>query len=80
MELVEEYNNTVAVFTCGPDHTLTGGPVLGCVDGKKWNGTSPQCIEIVRDSPGTSSTSSWQSPGFHSLANILLASLLASLL
>ena len=60
MELLEEFNNTVAVFSCSPGYTVIGQSVLGCIDGKKWNGTSPECEEIVSDqrTTSTSSTSS----------------------
>ena len=46
-----EYNDTVAMFSCHVGHVLTGHPVLGCVDGQKWNGSVPECREIVSDEP-----------------------------
>ena len=71
VELLEEYNNTVAVFSCNPGHGLTGQTVLGCVDGKRWNGSSPECPEIVSDqSVGTSASWMCQSQGLQ--ANLLL--------
>jgi len=51
VETLMEYNDTVAVFSCHVGHVLTGYPVLGCVDGQKWNGSVPECREIVSDEP-----------------------------
>lgn len=62
VEVLEEYNNTVAVFSCRPGHTVSGQQVLGCVDGKRWNGSSPECREIVSDQPRTSSSIMTTSP------------------
>merc|ERR1712226_1778373 len=58
VELLEEFNNTVAVFSCSPGYTVLGQSVLGCIDGKKWNGSSPQCQEVVSHQRTSSSSSS----------------------
>ena len=43
----------MAEFSCGLGHVLTpaSASVLGCVDGEKWNGSVPECREIVSDQP-----------------------------
>ena len=77
VELLEEYNNTVAVFSCRQGHHLTGQTVLGCVDGKRWNGSSPECLEIVSDrTAGTSSGWVCQSDNLNTFLALLLAFLL----
>ena len=72
-----EYDDSVAMFGCHAGHVLTGHAVLGCVDGVKWNGTVPECKEIVSDQPATGS-----SPKMFKLFDIihLLAILLTAII
>merc|ERR1712241_632914 len=65
------YEGTIATFLCPLDHILTSPLPLACIDGKRWNGTAPQCTRVTtpappvdrRDvnEPQTSSTSSFSS-------------------
>lgn len=43
VSLPPTYNNTLAKFSCDPNHLLTGAPILACIDGTSWNGSSPSC-------------------------------------
>ena len=54
MRLLSEFEDTVAEFSCGLSYVLSpaSASVLGCVDGRKWNGSVPECREIVSDQPG----------------------------
>jgi len=76
-----EYDNTVAVFRCEVGHELTGDQVLGCVDGVKWNGTVPECREVVSDQPDedrrSTSAASPKRISNDSVVRTMLASLLA---
>jgi len=81
VDLLEEYDNTVAVFRCEVGHELTGDQVLGCVDGVKWNGTVPECREVVSDQPDedrrSTSAASPKRISNDSVVRTMLASLLA---
>jgi len=70
--LVElSYEGALATFHCPLEHILTSPLPLACIDGKRWNGTAPQCTRVTtpappvdrRDvnEPQTSSTSSFSS-------------------
>ena len=56
MRLLPEFEDTVAQFSCDLGHVLTpaSASVLGCVDGEKWNGSVPECREVVSDQPEAS--------------------------
>ena len=56
MRLLSEFEDTVAEFSCGLGHVLSpaSASVLGCVDGEKWNGSVPECREVVSDQPEAS--------------------------
>jgi len=62
VNLLMEFEDSVAVFSCNSGHILTGATVLGCLDGEKWNGTVPECKEVASDQPfeGTDTSSSAQ--------------------
>ena len=53
VRLLPEFEDTVAQFSCDLGHVLTpaSASVLGCVDGEKWNGSVPECREVVSDQP-----------------------------
>lgn len=53
VRLPSEFEDTVAEFSCSLGHVLTpaSAAVLGCVDGEKWNGSVPECREVVSDQP-----------------------------
>ena len=53
MRLLSEFEDTVAEFSCSLGHVLSpaSASVLGCVDGEKWNGSVPECREVVSDQP-----------------------------
>ena len=53
VRLPTEFEDTVAEFSCSLGHVLTpaSASVLGCVDGEKWNGSVPECREVVSDQP-----------------------------
>ena len=53
MRLLSEFEDTVAEFSCSLGHVLSpaSASVLGCVDGEKWNGSVPECREMVSDEP-----------------------------
>ena len=65
--LLEEYSDTVAMFTCDTGHVVTGDQVLGCVDGVKWNGTVPECKQIVSDQPWEEQTSAAATTEYHNM-------------
>jgi len=56
VRLLPEFEDTVAQFSCDLGHVLTpaSASVLGCVDGEKWNGSVPECRELVNDQPEAS--------------------------
>ena len=56
VRLLPEFEDTVAQFSCDLGHVLTpaSASVLGCVDGEKWNGSVPECREVVSDQPEAS--------------------------
>jgi len=77
VNLLMEYEDSVAVFSCNSGHILTGATVLGCLDGEKWNGTVPECKEVASDQPweGTETSSTAQSNNaFLHLILILMSS------
>jgi len=82
------YSSAVATFTCLPGYSLaphTG--VLACIDGTKWNGTSPECRLVTtppppvgrRDASSPTSTSSSSPLSFPLLSSSLLHLLLLAL-
>merc|ERR1712227_899476 len=91
MDLLEEYDQgiqfpkilpTTNINTrCEVGHELTGDQVLGCVDGVKWNGTVPECREVVSDQPDedrrSTSAASPKRISNDSVVRTMLASLLA---
>jgi len=74
VETLMEYNDTVAMFSCHVGHVLTGHPVLGCVDGQKWNGSVPECREIVSDEPQDGISSSGNSVHISLISYLMMAS------
>ena len=75
-----EYNDTVAVFSCHVGHVLTGYPVLGCVDGIKWNGSVPECREIVSDEPQDGISSSGNSVHISLISYLMMASSISTII
>jgi len=45
------YEGTVATFLCPLDHILTSPLPLACIDGKRWNGTAPECTLVTTPVP-----------------------------
>eukprot|EP00092_Neocalanus_flemingeri_P009311 GFUD01010017.1.p1 GENE.GFUD01010017.1~~GFUD01010017.1.p1 ORF type:complete len:208 (-),score=44.64 GFUD01010017.1:201-824(-) len=49
--LPPSYNSTLAVFLCSPGYTMSGPTTLACVDGQRWNGSTPQCNIMTAPQP-----------------------------
>jgi len=45
------YEGTLATFLCPLDHILTSPAPLACIDGKRWNGTTPECTLVTTPVP-----------------------------
>jgi len=45
------YEGTIATFFCPLDHILTSPLPLACIDGKRWNGSAPQCELVTTPVP-----------------------------
>lgn len=45
------YEGTIATFHCPLDHILTSPMPLACIDGKRWNGTAPECTLVTTPVP-----------------------------
>jgi len=45
------YEGTIATFQCPLDHILTSPMPLACIDGKRWNGTAPECTLVTTPVP-----------------------------
>jgi len=45
------YEGTVATFFCPLDHILSSPHPLACIDGKRWNGSAPECALVTTPVP-----------------------------
>jgi len=45
------YEGTIATFQCPLDHILTSPLPLACIDGKRWNGSAPECTLVTTPVP-----------------------------
>jgi len=85
------YEGTIATFHCPLDHILTSPMPLACIDGKRWNGTAPECTLVTTPVPAvdrrdvnephqTSSSSMMSSSSSFSSVPIFLVALIYSIL